>query len=339
MGDWVTDTIKQTGGQPTAATIGFLRSWQRWEGGHTNNKASFNWLNRTDQGYPTINSVGVAAYPDYQTGIARTTDLLRSGYPSIYNALRTGQVNYNDPSIQGDLNRWLTGKRTPGMTPYVRKIAGTAGQDVGAAPVQTEGIPAAADAPSFSRGNDRASAALQLVGALRARRENRDQGALPFIGQLMQIRSMMNAGGTPAAPPAPSMGGLPVPAGAGAGGVGSSPGGGIRELFYDPIGAYDEGKWINPIGGHSDHVHVSFGKPDVAMAAIKMAQAMGLRASENPYAEGSPAEPGVHTKTSYHYRNFPGTYDGRQLGMGLDVSGDAQKMAAYFKALKGRYLR
>jgi len=97
----------------------------------------------------------------------------------------------------------------------------------------------------------------------------------------------------------------------------------IRELFYDPLGAYDEGNWINPIGGHSDHVHASFGSPETAMWAIKLAKSMGLRASENPYAEGSPAEQGVHTPTSYHYRNFDGMYDGRLLGQGLDVSGSA----------------
>jgi len=108
----------------------------------------------------------------------------------------------------------------------------------------------------------------------------------------------------------------------------------IRELFYDPLGAYDEGNWINPIGGHSDHVHASFGSPETAMWAIKLAKSMGLRASENPYAEGSPAEQGVHTPTSYHYRNFDGMYDGRLLGQGLDVSGSADLMAKYFNQLK-----
>lgn len=109
---------------------------------------------------------------------------------------------------------------------------------------------------------------------------------------------------------------------------------GIRELFYDPLGAYDEGNWINPIGGHSDHVHASFGTPETALWAIKLAKSLGLRATENPYAEGSPAEPGVHTPTSYHYRNFDGMYDGRQLGQGLDVSGSADLMAKYFNQLK-----
>ena len=109
---------------------------------------------------------------------------------------------------------------------------------------------------------------------------------------------------------------------------------GIRELFYDPLGAYDEGNWINPIGGHSDHVHASFGTPETAVWAINLAKQLGLRATENPYAEGSPAEKGVHTDTSYHYKNFDGLYDGKQLGQGLDVSGSPDLMASFYNRLK-----
>ena len=58
----------------------------------------------------------------------RTSDLIRKGYPSIAKALTTGQVNFQDPGLQGDLNRWLSGNRTPGMTPYVSKIASSMGQ-------------------------------------------------------------------------------------------------------------------------------------------------------------------------------------------------------------------
>lgn len=125
MAEWAQSLVKALGGQPTPANLAFLNSWQRWEGGHTANAATFNWLNRTDTGFPTINKVGVAAYPDATTGISRTAALLRSGYPAIAAALKGGAVDLNDPAIQGDLNRWLTGKRTPGVTPYVSKIAST----------------------------------------------------------------------------------------------------------------------------------------------------------------------------------------------------------------------
>jgi hypothetical protein len=115
--------------------------------------------------------------------------------------------------------------------------------------------------------------------------------------------------------------------------------GGIRELFYDPLGAYDEGNWIKPIGGHADHVHVSFGTPQAAISAIRLARSLGLRASENPYAEGSEAEAGVHTPSSYHYQSFPGKYGGgrsTKVGRGLDVSGSPAKMAQFYRALKAQ---
>lgn len=113
----------------------------------------------------------------------------------------------------------------------------------------------------------------------------------------------------------------------------------VHELFYDPSRlAYDEGNWISPIGGHSDHVHVSFGTPGAALAIIAKAQAMGLRATENPYV-GSVA-PGVHTATSYHYKNFPGLYGvpGRTLGEAIDVSGSPDLMASFAAWVKQTYL-
>jgi hypothetical protein len=36
---------------------------------------------------------------------------------------------------------------------------------------------------------------------------------------------------------------------------------GVCELFYDPLGAYDNGHRIPPIGGHADHVHIGFDPP------------------------------------------------------------------------------
>lgn len=115
--------------------------------------------------------------------------------------------------------------------------------------------------------------------------------------------------------------------------------GGVRELFYDPRGAYDEGRWIAPIGGHSDHVHVSFGDRASAVRIIDYARALGLRVSENPYAEGGAwPEKGVHTATSYHYQYFPGKVKGYVVGRALDASGEPSKMAALFDWIKREYL-
>ncbi len=36
---------------------------------------------------------------------------------------------------------------------------------------------------------------------------------------------------------------------------------GVRELFYDPEGGWDNFVEIGPIGGHGDHVHIAFDPP------------------------------------------------------------------------------
>ena len=107
----------------------------------------------------------------------------------------------------------------------------------------------------------------------------------------------------------------------------------IHELFYDPLKiAYDEGRWIAPIGNHSDHVHVSFAEPVSALTIIAQAQRMGLRVTENPYVGG--VDRGVHVGTSYHYRTFPGNYGGKSLGMAIDVNGTPSQMAAFARWVK-----
>src|SRR5262245_36690964 len=203
MADWRADVIRAVGGNPTAKTLAFLYGWQRKEGGATNNAASFNWLNRTDQGFPTINQVGVAAYPDYRTGISRTAELLQRGYPALTGALRSGAISYQDPNVQGDLNRWLTGKRTPGMSPYVSQVAQLSGAKGAAASVV--GNPTAAPAPAVgarqpqSRMQPTLANILPLVAALRSRREGRQRGEpgslAPVFGALMGLRTAPPEGG------------------------------------------------------------------------------------------------------------------------------------------------
>jgi hypothetical protein len=126
---WQADIIKGLGGEHTAGAEHLLGAWQQWEGGGTANSASFNPLNTTIGKYPKINSVGVSAFPDWQTGVAETVSTLKD-YPALSAALRTGQIDFDDPALQADFNYWLTGKRTPGMTPYVAKIARSFGHDV-----------------------------------------------------------------------------------------------------------------------------------------------------------------------------------------------------------------
>jgi murein DD-endopeptidase MepM/ murein hydrolase activator NlpD len=39
-------------------------------------------------------------------------------------------VDFNNPALQADLNRWVSGKRTPGMTSYVSGVASSYGQNI-----------------------------------------------------------------------------------------------------------------------------------------------------------------------------------------------------------------
>lgn len=128
--DWIDALLGTLGAPTTKSNRDLLGAWQRYEGGHTNNTASYNWLNTTlDKSYPAINSVGVRAYPDFNTGITKTADTLLGGYPTIVSLLRQGQGSrvVADPAGMGDLNYWLSGKRVQQATPYVRKIAGALG--------------------------------------------------------------------------------------------------------------------------------------------------------------------------------------------------------------------
>jgi len=106
----------------------------------------------------------------------------------------------------------------------------------------------------------------------------------------------------------------------------------LAEAFYDPLGSWDSGRFGGPIGGHSDHVHLSITNPQVMLSAISWAQQHGLRVGENPYT--SKVYP-VHVKGSYHYRDFPGKYGGKTLGEAVDVTGTPAQMAAYYRWATG----
>jgi hypothetical protein len=140
-------------------------------------------------------------------------------------------------------------------------------------------------------------------------------------GPLALIQALQAAGGTPGTP----AGGVvspvqPIAAPTGMGG-GFNP----AELFYDPMGAWKNGQRIAPIGGHGKHIHAAFTNADQMRRAIALAQRLGLAVRENPAVD--PVDP-VHTKNSYHYRSL-----GPKLGQAIDVSGNAGKMAAFYRSL------
>lgn len=171
--------------------------------------------------------------------------------------------------------------------------------------------------------------AASLLQSARARSMGMESPS-SLLGLAMARRQMQAAQDTYGPEPGgPVVGGGSSP--------GPAPGGRISagkdsldELFYDPLGGIKYGKEIGAIGGHGTHVHLGEDdNPAAMMAAIRKAQKMGLRVSENPLVDK--VDP-VHTKHSYHYRTFGGK--NKNLGTGLDVSGDSRKLAAYYRWAK-----
>lgn len=123
MADWRKALLKRMGAPATKSNLAFLDQWQRQEGGATNNSATFNWLNTTrGSQYPSINSVGVRAYPDFATGISNLAATLSSGrYPDIVAGLRGGNP-YGRP-IADDLSVWVSGDPNKGLS-YAQRVTG-----------------------------------------------------------------------------------------------------------------------------------------------------------------------------------------------------------------------
>lgn len=96
---------------------------------------------------------------------------------------------------------------------------------------------------------------------------------------------------------------------------------GIDELQYNPMG-WGANKGVKIKGQkwdkHDNHIHLGFTDPQITLAIIKKAEELGLNPDENLYTGG--VTPGKHDEKSFHYQQFEGTYDGKQLSKGLDVN-------------------
>lgn len=126
MSDWRVDLLRIFGAKPTKANMRFLSTWQRWEGGHTNNDARYNWLNTTKDApgaVGEINSVGVKRFDSYAHGIQATAATLMNGmYDDIVQGLKSGDPYSHD--LSRGLQTWVAGPK--GSNPgYVQKIMGT----------------------------------------------------------------------------------------------------------------------------------------------------------------------------------------------------------------------
>jgi hypothetical protein len=87
----------------------------------------------------------------------------------------------------------------------------------------------------------------------------------------------------------------------------------VREVFYDPEGSWDEGKFSGPIGGHSDHIHVG-------ASSIAMRKYLQRIAEEQFNLTITSTTGGTHVTGSLHY-----------LGLAFDASGTAANMAAFYR--------
>lgn len=92
---WAVKVLQGLGYQPTTGSVQALVGWQKAEGGHWQNDASFNPLNTTlnEPGSRPINGVGVKAYRSWDEGIAATVKTLRNGhYGGILHGLKAGNA-------------------------------------------------------------------------------------------------------------------------------------------------------------------------------------------------------------------------------------------------------
>jgi hypothetical protein len=141
---FITALLGTLGAPDTDMNRRFLQNWQRWEGGWTNNRATYNPWNSTRGNFPGINSVGVRAYPDMKTGLAFTKQTMLNGrYPDIVSGLKDGNP-YDNP-IADDLQVWVSG-RPDGNAGYARKVMGgqykpASNKSTARTPLQAKGYP------------------------------------------------------------------------------------------------------------------------------------------------------------------------------------------------------
>jgi hypothetical protein len=329
MADFASALLSSLGARSTPENLRFVNAWIRAEG----TRAAFNPLATTQQapgsyalpGNAAINNgIAVQQYPDFATGLAATVKTLNNGrYVPIVSGLRSGTATAAQLAQAVADSPWGTGRG-------VLNVLGASGGGA-ITPPASPSVPTATAVPS-TPSTVTVPSAPNIAGAL-----------LTSLGQSpgAQLNSIMGALAatpppttvtlpTPTASPVPSA--APLPSATPALSVGTGSRAGLAEAFYDPLGSWDNGRFGGPIGGHSDHVHISASTPTEMLKAIRLAQSMGLSVRENPYVD--PVDP-VHVQGSYHYRTFPGQFGGKKLGEAIDVSGPASSMAAFYKAMTG----
>lgn len=110
---WAVIFLETLGIHPNDQNVKAVVAWEQAEGGMTNNSATWNPLNTTqnEDGAKTINSDGVKAYPDFLTGLNASTQTIRNGlYGPILQALQTGTAEQIADAIGA--SKWGTSGAT-----------------------------------------------------------------------------------------------------------------------------------------------------------------------------------------------------------------------------------
>lgn len=261
--------------------------------------AAANPLNTTQPaaGATNYNSVGVKNYPNAGVGIHATAQTLLNG-------------RY-EPIVQG-----LRGGAS--LVDLARAVAASPwGTGAGVLRLLGEHVPAGgAAAPSAPVALDAAATPGPGGGIspLLAR-------AFAANNQVIGIPSIDISALAPTAAPIP-----PASVHAGAAAPAAVAGGAIAELIREGTGG--------PTHSTGPHLHFASTQAKAMLAAIAQAQQLGLAARENPYVEH--VDP-VHAPNSFHYRRFPGLYNGRPLGEATDFSGDPAAVNALYQWIQTHY--
>jgi hypothetical protein len=277
-----------------------------------------NWLNigHTDSGNLGLTKSGVWSSPE--RAAAATADFLRGKRfgpgPGIVKIIKyAGQSPDKQMSAIAN-SGWASSSYEKGNT--LRSIYRGLGGSFSGSPSapKSDSTTGGVKAPAAAAG-DNSEAMATLLNYAKMKRQGR--ASVSDLANAL-VSSSASTDTTPAADsPAPKRTSVRAPdAGGGKGGSG------IKELFYDPQGAWKGTTRIPAIGGHSNHVHVAAGQKTVVRLG-KVAQRMGLRVAENPAFDK--VDP-VHVPNSYHYSN-----------RAIDVSGSPQKMAAFTRYVRRLY--
>jgi Peptidase family M23. len=146
----------------TKANLRFLSSWQAQEGGATHNSATFNWFNTTrGSQFPSINSVGVRAYPSFNAGITETAATLNNGnYNDILAGLKAGNP-YKAP-VRDDLSTWVSGSPTKGLS-YASRVLGSSAPAVSQPRAVAKAVAAGKTRPAQTQTGDLTAARSALM--------------------------------------------------------------------------------------------------------------------------------------------------------------------------------